>query len=126
MATAAVGFQNATDIVFDMNGVTTAATETFAFTATRTGKIIGVTVIAKATQAGGAVEVRTGANSVVSGLACAAANAVTVATTIAVANQTFSVGTVINVIVTTAGAQGLVIVHTEPTGYANQATITGV
>jgi hypothetical protein len=126
MATAAVGFQNATDIVFDMNAVTTAATELFNFTATRPGKVIGVTVIAKATQAGGAIDLLVGGNSVVAGIACAAANTVALATSIAVANQSFAIGTVITIAAKTVGTQGLIIVHTEPTPYANQATITGV
>ena len=124
--TAAVGFQNRADIIFDMATATTEAAETFSFTSARAGKVIGVVVIAKVANAGGAVDVSVAGNSVVTGVACATANAVATAATINVANQTFAAGTVISIVVKTGGTRGLVIVQTTPTPYADQTTLTAV
>lgn len=123
-ATAAAGFQNATDIIIDMNTLTTNALETFSFTTTRSGKITDITVIAKADQAGGSIEVRNGGNVVATGLACVTNKTITRATSIDTAFQAFASGAVITVRVSTAGTQGLIIIHTEPTQYANQTTLT--
>jgi hypothetical protein len=127
-ATANIGYQNATDIVIDMaSAVPAATTETFAVTATRAFKVVGISCIAEATAAGSSVEVRKGATVIVTGLAMITANAVTRAATLVTTALDFAVGDTLNVAVTSGAgvtAQGVIIVLTEPLALGDAKVVT--
>jgi hypothetical protein len=127
-ATANIGYQNATDIVIDMaTAVPAATTETFAVTATRAFKVVGISCIAEATAAGSSVEVRKGATVIVTGLAMVTANAVTRAATLVTTALDFAVGDTLNVAVTSGAgvtAQGVIIVLTEPLALGDAKVVT--
>jgi hypothetical protein len=127
-ATANVGYQNATDIVFDMvSAVPAATTETFSIKATRACKVVGISCIAEATAAGSSVEVRKGATVIVTGLAMVTANAVTRAATLVTTALDFAVGDTLNVAVTSGAgvtAQGVIIVRTEPLALGDAKVVT--
>ena len=129
-ATATVGYQNATDIVFDMaTAVPAGATETFSIKVTRAFKVVGISCIAEATAAGSSVEVRKGATVIVTGLAMVTANAVTGAATLVTTALDFAVGDTLNVAVTSGAgvtAQGVIIVRTEPLALGDAALLTAV
>lgn len=129
-ATATVGYQNATDIVFDMaTAVPAGATETFSIKATRAFKVVGISCIAETTAALSTVEVRKGATVIVTGLAMVTANAVTGAATLVATALDFAVGDTLNVAVTSGAgvtAQGVIIVRTEPLALGDAAIITAV
>lgn len=125
-ASATVGYQNTTDIVFDMTSSTAGASEQFNIAVTRAFVVTGVTVICEATQAGGTVTVGKGASAITAALACDTANAVVMAATLAVANSTFAVGDQLRVTVATAGTRGTVVVRTAPLALGDASTVAAV
>jgi hypothetical protein len=125
-ASATVGYQNTTDIVFDMTSSTVGASEVFNVTVTRAFVVTGVTVICEATQAGGTVTVGKAGAAITGALVCATANDVVQATTLAVANSTFAVGDQLRVTVATAGSRGTVVVRTAPLALGDASTVAAV
>ena len=123
MASATVGYQNTTDVVFDMTSDTTNASEQFNIVVTRAFVVVGVTVICEKTQAGGTVTVGKGASAITAALACDTANAVVNATTLAVANSTFAVGDTLRATIATAGTRGTIVVRTAPLPLGDAATV---
>lgn len=124
-ATATVGYQNTTDIVLDMTAVASGTPDVFDIKVTRDFLVTGVTVIAKATQAGGTVTVGKAGAAITTALACDTANAVVNAATLDVANTTFAIGNTLRITVTTNGAQGTVIVRTAPLALGDATTVVG-
>lgn len=129
-ATANIGYQNATDIVIDMaTNVPDGATETFAISATRAFKVVGVSCIAEVTAAGSSVEVRKGGTVIITGLAMVTANTVTGAGTLVATALDFAVGDTLNVAVTSGAgvtARGVIIIRTEPTPTGDSKVVTAV
>jgi hypothetical protein len=123
MASATVGYQNTTDIVFDMTSDTANASEQFNVVVTRAFVVIGVTVICEKTQAGGTVTVGKGASAITAALACDTANAVVNAATLAVANSTFAVGDTLRATIATAGSRGTIVVRTAPLALGDATTV---
>lgn len=122
--TATVGYQNTTDVILDMNDVVAGGTDVYNIIVTRDFLVTGVTVIATATQAGGTITVGKGANAIVSGLACAAANDVVQAASLDIGHTAFSKGDTLRITATTNGARGTVIVRTAPLALGSARTIT--
>jgi hypothetical protein len=126
-AAANVGYQNRTDIVFDMTSDATAAVETFSIRVTRAFRVVGVTVIAKQASAGSTVDVKKGAATVAAGVVCAVANAVATETSLASgADAVFAVGDTMNVILNVpgVGARGTIIVETVPAPFGDQTAVS--
>lgn len=127
-ATATVGYQNTTDIVLDMTSPVTGTPDVYDIVVTRAFLVTGVTVIAKANQAGGAVTVSKGANLITTdagGIACAAINTSTSAILLDVAFTTFAVGDTLRISVATNNAQGTIIVRTAPIALGDAKTVVG-
>jgi hypothetical protein len=97
----------------------------FDIVVTRAFLVTGVTVIAKATQAGGTATVGKAGAAITAALACDTANAVVNAATLDIANTTFAVGDTLRISIATNGAQGTVIVRTAPLALGNATVITG-
>lgn len=127
-ASATVGYQNRTDIVFDMNTATAAATETFRHVTTRAFVVTGVTVICKATAVNGAVNVLKGAGVITTGgVPCDTLNVVAQGGVIDQANAVFAIGDVLNVRISAlaAGSFGTIVVQTEPLSLGDATVIIG-
>ena len=123
MASATVGYQNTTDVVFDMTTDTTNASEQFNIVVTRAFVVTGVTVICEKTQAGGTVTVGKAGAAITGALVCDTANAVVNAATLAVANSTFAVGDTLRATIATAGTRGTIVVRTAPLPLGDAATV---
>jgi hypothetical protein len=126
-ASANVGYQNRTDIVFDMTTDAVAAVETFSRTVTRAFRVVGVTVIAKVNSAGSTVDVKKGASTIAAAVPCAVANAVSAENSLASdATAVFAVGDTLNVSINVpgVGARGTIIVETVPVLFGNQTVVT--
>lgn len=124
-ATATVGYQNTTDIVLDMTSAVTGTPDVYDIVVTRAFLITGVTVIAKATQAGGTATVGKAGSAITAALACDTLNAVTNAATLDVAFTSFAVGDTLRISVATNNAQGTIIVRTAPLALGDAKTVTG-
>ena len=124
-ATATVGYQNTTDIVLDMTAVASGTPDVFDITVTRAFLVTGVSVIAKATQAGGTATVGKGGAAITAALACDTLNAVVNAATLDIANTTFAVGDTLRISIATNGAQGTIIVRTAPLALGDAKTVVG-
>ena len=128
-ASATVGYQNRTDIVFNMTTATAAATETFRHVTTRAFRVIGVTVLCKATAVNGSVNVLKGAGVITTGgVPCDTLNAVAQGGVIDQVNATFAIGNTLNVTISAlaAGSFGTIIVHTAPLALGDATTVTAV
>lgn len=103
---ASIGPQNSVNFVFDQSVATTNATETFAYTVTRSFQATGFLAVAKAAVVGATVQAKNGATAISAALAVAALD------TFASGNPTgagsgnasaFAVGDTLNIVVATAG-----------------------
>jgi hypothetical protein len=83
--------------------------------------VVGVDVIATATDAGGTLTVSSANGNITNALACAAANTAARATTITTANASFVAGAVITVTANQAATRGVVIVSCLATPAATLA-----